>query len=112
MPGAHDDRRDSPRVPFTFQVREAALGGSFETKPGNLAIGGIYYSGLHPPQGSVVDIRFLLPGHAQEIMARGEVVRVSRDPDRFGAHIRFTEIPLESELALARFFHALPAEAT
>jgi hypothetical protein len=31
------------------------------------------------------------------------VLRVSRDGPRFGAHIRFAEIPIEAELAVARF---------
>jgi hypothetical protein len=103
MAATTDDRRDSDRVPCRILVREAALGGSFEERVGNLSIGGVYFAGLHPPAGSIIEVRFFVPGHEQEIEARGEVVRVSRDGDQFGAHIRFTEILLESELALARF---------
>jgi hypothetical protein len=106
MPPTTDDRRDSQRVPFKFLVREPALGGSFEEKEGNLAIGGVYFAGGHPPVGARVEVRFIVPGHDVEIEARGEVVRVSRDGEKFGAHIRFTEIPVQSELALARFFQA------
>ncbi len=36
-----DERRDSDRVPFRFQVRERAQGGSFEEHLGNLALGGV-----------------------------------------------------------------------
>jgi len=104
MTVTYDDRRDSQRVPFTFQVREKALGGSFESREGNLSIGGVYFSGHHPPTGAVVEVRFLVPGHDHEIAAVGEVIRVSREGRDFGAHIRFTEIPLDCELALARFF--------
>jgi hypothetical protein len=103
MASTYDDRRDSDRVPCKFLVRESALGGSFEEREGNLSIGGVYFAGLHPPTGSVIEVRFFVPGHEQEIEARGEVVRVSREGDQFGAHIRFTDILLESELALARF---------
>jgi PilZ domain len=103
MAQPNDERRDSHRVPFRFQVREAEARGSFVEREGNLALGGIYYSGLHPPVGAVVEVRFLLPGHTEEIMALGEVLRVSRDGERFGAHLRFTEIPLDSELAVARY---------
>jgi len=108
---SYEERRDSARIPFTFQVRDAALGGSFETYEGNIAIGGVYYAGLHPPAGAKVEVRFLLPGESGEVMAMGEVIRVSREGERFGAHIRFTEIPLESELALARFFQEKPSSA-
>lgn len=103
MASSVDDRRDSDRVPCKFLVRESALGGSFEERMGNLSIGGVYFAGLHPPTGSLVEVRFFVPGHEAEIEARGEVIRVSREGDQFGAHIRFTDILLESELALARF---------
>jgi len=103
MASTYDDRRDSDRVPCKFLVREAAQGGSFEERIGNLSIGGVYFAGLHPPTGSVIEVRFFVPGHESEIEARGEVIRVSREGEQFGAHIRFTDILLESELALARF---------
>ena len=110
MTVTYDDRRDSQRVPFTFQVREKALGGSFEEREGNLSIGGVYFTGHHPPTGAVVELRFLVPGHGHEVSAVGEVIRVSREDERFGAHIRFTEIPLDCELAIARFFQGGPPE--
>jgi hypothetical protein len=31
------------------------------------------------------------------------VLRVTREGGAFGAHVRFRDLPLESELALARF---------
>ena len=99
-----DERRDSDRVPFRFQVRERAQGGSFEEHLGNLALGGVYFAGYHPPVGVVVELRFILPDHEHEVEAVGEVLRVSREGHQFGAHVRFTEIPLDCELALARFF--------
>jgi hypothetical protein len=100
---AEADRRDSQRVPIHLLVRDAALGGSFEPYQGNLALGGVYYADLHPPAGSRVELRFILPGVQDEIRATGEVLRVSKDGERFGAHVRFAEIPLDSELAIARF---------
>lgn len=106
MQEPNDDRRDSQRVPFRFQVRERELGGSFEEHQGNLSIGGVYFAGFHPTTGAVVELRFMVPGYDHEVLATGEVLRISRDGAQFGTHIRFTEIPLEAELALARFFHA------
>ncbi len=97
------DRRDSKRVPLHLLVRDAALGGSFEDREGNLGIGGVYFDALHPPVGSRMELRFLLPGAAEEIYAVAEVLRVSRDGDRFGAHLKFLDISLDAELAIARF---------
>ncbi len=98
-----DERRDSDRVPIRLLVRDAALGGSFEPYEGNLALGGVWFDAFHPPVGSRVELRFLVPGSPGEIQAVGEVLRISREGDRFGAHVKFVEIPLEAELAIARF---------
>jgi uncharacterized protein (TIGR02266 family) len=97
------DRRDSMRVPIRLMVRAAALGGSFDEHAGNLSLGGVYFTEGHPPFGTRVEIRFILPGEQREIQAVGEILRVSREETGFGAHVRFQDLPLESELAIARF---------
>jgi hypothetical protein len=97
------DRRDSGRVPIQLLVRDAALGGSFEPYVGNLALGGVYFDSFHPPAGTKLEVRFLVPGAREEIRVTGEVLRVSREGPRFGAHVKFVDIPLEAELAIARF---------
>ncbi len=100
---ARSDRRDSRRVPIRLMVREVALGGSFDEHAGNLSLGGIYFAEGHPPYGSRVEVRFLLPGEPREIRLSGEIVRVSREGAGFGAHVRFQDLPLEAELAIARY---------
>ena len=102
-PPDESDRRDSMRVPIQLLVRDAALGGSFEPFTGNLGIGGVYFEAPHPPIGSRVELRFLVPGAREEIRVAGEVLRVSREGPRFGAHVKFVEIGLDAELAIARF---------
>lgn len=104
-PAPGEDRRDSHRIPIRLLVRDAALGGSFEERPGNLGLGGVYYTEGHPPVGNRVELRFLLPGTRQEVQAGGEILRVSREGGTFGAHVRFADLPLEIELAIARFLH-------
>jgi hypothetical protein len=84
-------------------VRDPALGGSYEERAGNLSLGGVYFTEGHPPFGTTVEIRFVLPSERLEVRARGEILRVSREPGAFGAHVRFQDLPLESELAIARF---------
>src|SRR5512138_2788580 len=98
------ERRDSHRIPVRLLVREPALGGSFEARDGNLSIGGVLYWALHPPVGGRVEVRFFIPGFKREVQAIGEVLRVSREGDRFGTHVRFVEIPLDAEMTLARSF--------
>ncbi len=105
-PPDESDRRDSMRVPIQLLVRDAALGGSFEPYAGNLGIGGVYFEAPHPPIGSRVELRFLVPGAREEIRVAGEVLRVSREGPRFGAHVKFVEIGLDAELAIARYLQA------
>jgi hypothetical protein len=103
-----DDRRESQRVSVELLVRDASLGGSFEPYQGNLALGGVWFDAFHPPAGSRVEIRFLVPGGKEEIRAVGEVLRISREGPRFGAHVKFVDLPLEAELAIARFLQERP----
>jgi hypothetical protein len=97
------DRRDSVRIPLQLMVREVALGGSFEEHAGHLALGGVDFDALHPPVGTRFELRFLLPGAHEEVRAVAEVLRLTRDGERFGTHLRFVDLPLEAELAIARF---------
>src|SRR5512147_2369636 len=98
-----DDRRDSGRVPIRLMVRDLDLGGSFEERLGNLSIGGAYFTDGHPPVGNRLELRFLLPGSGPEIRATVEVLRVTREGGAFGTHVRFLDLPVEAELAIARF---------
>lgn len=100
------DRRDSTRVRLQLLVREAALGGSFDAYDGNLSLGGAYFEALHPPAGDRFEVRFLLPGLRDEVQAHAELLRVTREGERFGAHLRFVDLPLDTELAIARFLQA------
>ncbi len=63
------------------------------------------FEALHPPVGGRFEVRFLLPGR-REVEARAELLRVSREGDRFGAHLRFVDLPLEAELAIARYLES------
>lgn len=100
---AASDRRDSTRFPIPLLVRDESLGGSFEERRGNLGLGGAFFEALHPPAGDRFQVRFLLPGGREEIRARAEVLRVTREGEQFGTHLRFLDLPLETELAIARF---------
>jgi hypothetical protein len=103
-PPSVEERRDSARIPIRLMVRDLAVGGSFDERVGNLSVGGVFFTDGHPPLGSRVELRFLLPGRrGEEIRATGEVLRVTREGSAFGAHVRFVEMPLEAELAVARY---------
>ena len=45
-------------------------------------------------------------GRLVEESDTGDGRRVTREGERFGAHLRFVDLPLETELAIARFLQA------
>lgn len=98
-----DERRDSPRVPMTFLVRDVAEGGSYLERDGDLSLGGIYWKGKSPPFGTQVEVRFRLPGVPKELRARAEIIRVMEQAQNLDFHVRFVELDVADELAIARY---------
>ncbi len=97
-----DERRQSPRVPMTFLVRDVVEGGSYLEREGDLSLGGIYWKGRYPPFGTQVEVRFRLPGVPKEIRARAEIIRVMETGHDLDFHVRFLELDVADELAMAR----------
>lgn len=104
--GRGDERRESPRVPMTFLVRDVVEGGSYLEREGDLSLGGIYWKGKYPPFGTQVEVRFRLPGVPKEIRAAGEIIRVMEKGHDLDFHVRFTELDVADELAMARHIDA------
>ena len=99
-----DDRRESPRVPMHFLVRDAGLTqGDWEERDGDLSLGGISWEGKTAALGTEVDIRFRLVGVARELRARGEIIRVKNAADKIAFHLRFTDVDLDAERAIAKY---------
>src|SRR2546430_15593921 len=101
------ERRDSPRVPMKFLLRDIAEGGSYVEREGDLSVGGIYWKGKYAPRGTDVEVRFRLPGVVREIRANGEIIRVMDRGNNIDFHVRFTELDVSSELAIARYLDEL-----
>jgi len=100
-----DERRDSPRVAMTFLLRDIGdESGGWVEREGDLSLGGIYWKGKTPSHGNDVDVRFRLTGVPKEIRARGEIIRVlDQGGSSIDFHVRFTELDVEAELAIAKF---------
>jgi hypothetical protein len=97
------ERRDSPRVPMTFLVRILEEGSPYEEHDGDLALGGIHWKTKQAPVGKGVEVRFRLPGVPKEIRAPGEIIKLSNQGKDVGLHVRFTELDVLDELAIAKF---------
>ncbi|MBL8956689.1 MAG: PilZ domain-containing protein [Myxococcaceae bacterium] len=98
-----DERRDSPRVPMKFLLRDMTEGGSYVEREGDLSLGGIYWKGKYPPHGTDVEVRFRLAGVTKEIRAKGEIIRVMDRGNNIDFHVRFVELDVSSELAIAKY---------
>ncbi len=101
-----DERRESPRVPMTFLVRDVVEGGGYLEREGDLSLGGIYWKGKNPPFGTKVEVRFRLPGVPAEVRAQGEIIRVMEKGRDLDFHVRFTDLDVADELAIARHLDA------
>ena len=99
-----EDRRDSPRVPMTFLLRDLGdTRGDWVEREGDLSLGGIAWRGKTPALGQRVEVRFRLPRVSRELRAEGEILRVVRRTGGIHFHVRFTELDIQSELAIARY---------
>lgn len=87
--GGGAERRDHPRITVEMWVEEIRPGERHYQHSGNLSLGGIYIDHTIPhPRGTVVLLKFTLPGESEPIALHGEVIA---DPDerRLGMHIKF-----------------------
>jgi PilZ domain len=99
-----DERRESPRVPMTFLVRDIGLrDGEWEERTGDLSLGGLSWRGKTAPNANEVEVRFRLPLVPKEVRARGEILRLKAAGVGIDFHLRFTELDVRSELAIARY---------
>lgn len=88
---------------MTFLVRETNdTAGEWEEREGDLGLGGISWVGKTAATGEGVDVRFRLPGVARELRARGEILRVKAEDGRLLFQLRFVELDLENERAIAK----------
>lgn len=89
---------------MAFLVRDAdSDDAAWALGEGNLALGGFQWRGKPAPKSKVVDVRFRLPRYRRELRAKGEVIRVTGENGSSRFHIRFVDLDVKSELAIARF---------
>jgi hypothetical protein len=87
-----EERRESPRVPMRFLVRRAG-------SEGDLSLGGCALRGGALEGGTQVELRLLLPSAPDELKVQGEVLPGARGE---AARVRFLDLSVEEELAIAR----------
>lgn len=101
------DRRESPRVPMRIRVRRENTSLAFDSREGNISLGGFAWFGAALSVGQKVEARFTLPGSPEEIQVRGEVLHVGHGSRGSSAHVRFLDLPVETEMLIARYLDDL-----
>jgi hypothetical protein len=71
-------------------------------------VGGFSLIGAKLYDVETVEVRFSLPGAAEPLQARGQVVRLSEGAQGPVAHVAFVNAPVAFELAVARFLEGRP----
>jgi uncharacterized protein (TIGR02266 family) len=97
-----DERRDSPRVPMSFRVRRAGSEAAFDSHEGDLSLGGCAFRGAVLEPGARIELRFRLPTLPAELQVMGEVLIGTEVGQGSSTRVRFLELPVEAELAIAR----------
>ncbi|ADO74125.1 PilZ domain-containing protein [Stigmatella aurantiaca] len=97
-----EERRESPRVPMRFLVRRAGSEAGFEAYEGDLSLGGCALRGGSLEGGAQVELRLLLPSAPDELRVNGEVLQVTRGEPGVAVRVRFVNLSVEEELAIAR----------
>lgn len=103
------DRRDSPRVPMKFHVRPVGGTGDYQEHEGDLSIGGALFHSPTAVAGAQYEIKFRLPEKTRDVVCKAEVLRVRDVGDTQRVHLKFYDLELEHELAIAKYIDDLIA---
>ena len=98
-----EQRRDSPRVPMLFWVRDLDEGGSYQERKGELSLEGATWMARERPHSGTLEVRFRIPRVAQELRVAAKLIRTRAVNGGFTCRVIFPEMSALSQLALARF---------
>lgn len=93
------ERRVQKRIPVEMWVEEVRGADRYFQRSGNLSAGGMFLDSTIPhPKGTIVHLKFTLPGDTEPVNVRGEIVG---DPDetRLGMHVKFLGLEDDPKLA-------------
>lgn len=98
------DRRREARAPLDLWVEEEKGNELYFRRTGNVSLGGIYFEQTIPHAlGTVVRLRFSLPGNESLIEAQAEIVNTPTIKDGLGMGLKFRELSVPAREALSKF---------
>jgi hypothetical protein len=100
-----EDRRTSPRVSQRLWVVDPNESGVPQVHEGEISLGGASWWSRYAPLADKVDVHFRLP-EGFEFRTRARVLHVMDDQGDHRIRVRFTDVSLKDELALARYLES------
>ncbi|MBI3180402.1 MAG: PilZ domain-containing protein [Deltaproteobacteria bacterium] len=102
------DRREASRVPLELWMEEVSGDDVYFRRTGNVGTGGVYFDRAIPHAlGTMVTLKFALPGDKEMVVARGEAVSAAGSSDGLGMGVRFLTIEGDGEKRIKGYIRAL-----
>ncbi len=102
------DRREASRVPLELWMEEVSGDDVYFRRTGNVSPGGVYFDRAIPHAlGTMVTLKFALPGDKEMVVARGEVVSAAGSSDGLGMGVRFLTVEGDGEKRIKSYIRAL-----
>lgn len=98
-----EERRASPRVPRRLWIVDSLEGGVPRVFEGEIGIGGASFNTAFPPLSEQLEICFRVPDHDEELKIPATVLAVDPIGEDNHVHVKFTDLALKHELAIARY---------
>lgn len=113
VPPGSGERRSATRVPVDVWVEESRERETYFQRGANLSVGGIFLDRSIPhPLGTVMALKFTLPGESAPIQVRGTIVNVALGEGEAdgsagpGMGVAFTDMDDDTRARIARFVAA------
>ncbi|MBC7792880.1 MAG: PilZ domain-containing protein [Clostridia bacterium] len=98
------DRRGEERLPLELWMEELAGDDIYFRRSGNIASGGVFFDRAIPhPLGTVVTLKFALPGDREMVVARGEVVSAAAAGEGLGMGVKFVHVEGDGQKRIRAF---------
>ena len=97
----NEERRDSPRTEIAYDFKEP--GGRWRSTMGDLSVEGAAFITTTPPAGNAVVLKISIPTFTVPIIAIATIVSRVGLTEGTKLGVRFTDVGVEAELAIAEW---------
>ena len=102
------DRREEQRVPLELWMEEVSGEDVYFRRTGNVSVGGVFFDRAIPHAlGTIVTLKFALPGQREMVVARGEVVSIAGSDQGLGMGVKFVSIEGDGDKRVRSYMKSL-----